>query len=98
MAANTPGAETEADFVEKRAHQGLGREETGFRNLSPLSIVFVKLFGYFLDDDSEFSDNTADDEGFAIGHEVHALGHVHVLYQSFVGYFQSEAPGKIIAV
>ena len=60
---------------------------TNFPQLSPPSIVFVKLFGYFPDDDSKFSDNTADDKRFAIRHEVHALSHISVLYQSFIGYF-----------
>ena len=55
-----------------RAQPGAA-QETGFQPLLPLSVVFVKLFGYFLDDDAEFSDNTADDERFAIRHEVHAL-------------------------
>ena len=67
-------------------------------HLPPFSIVFVKLLGYFLDDEAEFADDAADDERFAVGHEVHALGHVDVVDEAFVGYFQPEAPGEIIAV
>ena len=90
---------THAGYIAQTAgNQSEATQDAGLQHLAPLLIVLVELFGYFLDDNAEFADDTADNERFTIRHEVHALGHVHVVDEPFVGYFQRKTPGEIVAV
>ena len=54
--------------------------------LPPLSIVFIKLFCYFLNGYSKLADYAANDKRFTTWHQVHVLCHIHVLHQPFAGY------------